>query len=227
MKRVFLVFLAFLLFVPVLLIPAGASEEYLFEYVNPNIMLLDDSFVAPVFEGYYFVYPGFLPEGLYSASFVVADQPEDEVITFSLSDDLDIVYSFLGSDLFWDFDCYISVFFNGEYIMDYDCGVMIRYDNNNDSTILCILLPKGLEPGSILDFFPFEDVTSALVLSPVRSDSPFAVFLSDCSSVISSGLSTVSNICSVIVNDGFLLLCAGFLFLGGCVGLSGRLLSRD
>ena len=39
-------------------------------------------------------------------------------------------------------------------------------------------------------------------------------------------LSTIGNICTTIVGQPILLLTVGFLFVGGCVGIFGRLLSR-
>ncbi len=38
--------------------------------------------------------------------------------------------------------------------------------------------------------------------------------------------STIGTICSTIVGQPILLLTVGFLFVGGCVGIFGRLLSR-
>ena len=38
--------------------------------------------------------------------------------------------------------------------------------------------------------------------------------------------STIGNICTTIVGQPILLLTVGFLFVGGCVGIFGRLLSR-
>ena len=39
--------------------------------------------------------------------------------------------------------------------------------------------------------------------------------------------SQVSTICETIVSTPLLLFTTGFLFLGGCVGIFGRLLSRN
>lgn len=40
-------------------------------------------------------------------------------------------------------------------------------------------------------------------------------------------LSTIVEICSTIVDTPFLLFTCIFLFVGGCVGIIGRLLSRN
>ena len=37
---------------------------------------------------------------------------------------------------------------------------------------------------------------------------------------------TIGDVCSTIVGQPLLLLTVGFLFVGGCVGIFGRLLSR-
>lgn len=36
----------------------------------------------------------------------------------------------------------------------------------------------------------------------------------------------IGTICTTIVDEPLLLLTVGFLFLGGCIGIFGRLLSR-
>lgn len=44
--------------------------------------------------------------------------------------------------------------------------------------------------------------------------------------VATSVLTYVGTICSTIVGQPLLLLTVGFLFIGGCIGIFGRLLSR-
>lgn len=39
-------------------------------------------------------------------------------------------------------------------------------------------------------------------------------------------LGVIPDICSTIVTEPLLLLTVGFLFIGGCVGVFGRFLSR-
>ena len=39
-------------------------------------------------------------------------------------------------------------------------------------------------------------------------------------------LSTVGDVCTTIVDEPLLLLTVGFLFVGGVIGIFGRLLSR-
>lgn len=46
-------------------------------------------------------------------------------------------------------------------------------------------------------------------------------------SVVTQVFTVVGTICSTIVAQPLLLLTVGFLFLGGCIGIFGRLLSRN
>lgn len=50
--------------------------------------------------------------------------------------------------------------------------------------------------------------------------------LDDLGSVASSAIKLVGTIASTITSTPLLLLTVGFLFLGGCIGIFGRLLSR-
>lgn len=50
--------------------------------------------------------------------------------------------------------------------------------------------------------------------------------LSDLGTVATSCLTYVGNVCSTIVDQPLLLLTVGFLFIGGVIGIFGRLLSR-
>ena len=45
--------------------------------------------------------------------------------------------------------------------------------------------------------------------------------------VATSTLTFVGNVCTTIVDQPLLLLTVGFLFIGGVVGIFGRLLSRN
>ena len=51
--------------------------------------------------------------------------------------------------------------------------------------------------------------------------------LSDLGSVMSQIFLIISQIADTIVGTPLLLFTVGFLFLGGCVGIFGRLLSRN
>ena len=51
--------------------------------------------------------------------------------------------------------------------------------------------------------------------------------IADFGTVATSIFSQVGAICSAIVNTPLLLFTTGFLFLGGCIGIFGRLLSRN
>lgn len=50
--------------------------------------------------------------------------------------------------------------------------------------------------------------------------------LSSLGTVATSVITTVGDVCEVIVGQPLLLLTVGFLFIGGVIGIFGRLLSR-
>ena len=50
--------------------------------------------------------------------------------------------------------------------------------------------------------------------------------LTDLASVATAVITQVGTICTTIVGQPLLLLTVGFLFLGGAIGIFGRLLSR-
>ena len=50
--------------------------------------------------------------------------------------------------------------------------------------------------------------------------------LTSLGSVATSVLTYVGTICTTIVGQPLLLLTVGFLFIGGCIGVFGRMLSR-
>ena len=50
--------------------------------------------------------------------------------------------------------------------------------------------------------------------------------LGDLGTVGTKVITFVGTICETIVSEPLLLLTVGFLFIGGCVGIFGRLLSR-
>lgn len=50
--------------------------------------------------------------------------------------------------------------------------------------------------------------------------------LADLSTVATAVIDQIGDICTTIVGQPLLLLTVGFLFIGGCVGIFGRLLSR-
>lgn len=53
-----------------------------------------------------------------------------------------------------------------------------------------------------------------------------ATLLADLGTVGTEVLTFVGDVCSTIVDQPLLLLTVGFLFIGGVVGIFGRLLSR-
>lgn len=56
--------------------------------------------------------------------------------------------------------------------------------------------------------------------------SAMAALLGDLGTVGSNVITYVGKICETIVSHPLLLLTVGFLFVGGCIGIFGRLLSR-
>lgn len=53
-----------------------------------------------------------------------------------------------------------------------------------------------------------------------------STLLTDLAAVATAVITQVGTICSTIVGQPLLLLTVGFLFIGGAVGIFGRLLSR-
>lgn len=53
-----------------------------------------------------------------------------------------------------------------------------------------------------------------------------ATLLADLGTVATNVITFVGNVCATIVAQPLLLLTVGFLFIGGVVGIFGRLLSR-
>ena len=60
-----------------------------------------------------------------------------------------------------------------------------------------------------------------------ETPSAMTSLLSDLGTVGTSVLDTVSDVAGVIVAQPLLLLTVGFLFIGGVIGIFGRLLSRS
>ena len=58
------------------------------------------------------------------------------------------------------------------------------------------------------------------------SSSGMSGLLTDLLTVSTQVLTTVGDVCSTIVGEPLLLMTVGFLFLGGVIGIFGRLLSR-
>ena len=54
-----------------------------------------------------------------------------------------------------------------------------------------------------------------------------ADLLSEIGTIVNQIMSTIGTVASSIVSTPILLLTVGFLFIGGCVGIFGRLLSRS
>ncbi len=54
-----------------------------------------------------------------------------------------------------------------------------------------------------------------------------ATLLTDLGAVATKSLTFVADIADKIVDTPLLLMTTGFLFIGGCIGIFGRLLSRN
>ena len=54
-----------------------------------------------------------------------------------------------------------------------------------------------------------------------------AELLSQIGTIVNQIMSTIGTVATSIVSTPILLLTVGFLFIGGCVGIFGRLLSRS
>lgn len=65
-----------------------------------------------------------------------------------------------------------------------------------------------------------------MVFPEASTPSAMANLLTDLGTVASEAFDQIGTICSTIVGEPLLLLTVGFLFLGGCIGIFGRLLSR-
>lgn len=59
-----------------------------------------------------------------------------------------------------------------------------------------------------------------------ETPSAMAALLTDLGTVATKVITQVGTICQTIVDEPLLLLTVGFLFVGGCIGIFGRLLSR-
>lgn len=56
---------------------------------------------------------------------------------------------------------------------------------------------------------------------------PMQTLISDLATIITAIMTHVSTVASTIVGTPLLLLTTGFLFLGGAIGIFGRLLSKN
>ena len=55
---------------------------------------------------------------------------------------------------------------------------------------------------------------------------PMQAMLTDINAVVSQITTTVGSVCTTIVGQPLLLMTTGFLFLGGAIGIVGRMLSK-
>ena len=59
-----------------------------------------------------------------------------------------------------------------------------------------------------------------------ETPSGMASLLTDLGTVASNIFTQIGNVASAIVGNPIILFTVGFLFVGGCIGIFGRLLSR-
>lgn len=60
----------------------------------------------------------------------------------------------------------------------------------------------------------------------METTNTMATLLADLGTVAAEVLEFVASVCTTIVDNPLLLLTVGFLFIGGVIGIFGRLLSR-
>lgn len=61
----------------------------------------------------------------------------------------------------------------------------------------------------------------------MKEVSAMTALLTSLMEVVTQVFSVIGTICTTITGQPLLLMTVGFLFLGGCVGIFGRLLSRN
>lgn len=66
-----------------------------------------------------------------------------------------------------------------------------------------------------------------LTMHPEVEVNVMAELLTSIGLVVTDIMKNITTIATTIVNTPILLLTVGFLFIGGCVGIFGRLLSRS
>ena len=206
MKRYFVLIIVVLLLVPVLLVPAFAAEVYEFEFSDGA--LFSDSFELIGNSGTYLYY-GIVPSGLYNVSF-----------SYSYSDLHDPLSVVLSEPFYIDFGSYspeveaYGQFYSGTYIIDgmssdYVFGVFQLDD-------ITVAVVDGVIDGISFILTPFNDA----------SEGGFSVLVDNVSTFADTCINFVTEISKTITESPLLLLTVGFLFIGGCIGIAGRLLER-
>lgn len=211
MKRWFSLALVALFLMPVLAIVASASEIYQFEpYFIPAMYSgMFDFFPFGESDGdeesFFCSEP--LSEGVYCITFMVNNVPTvfDSVpLSFELFDG--------------DGDGIFEGLYAFAHLLDEDI-----FGSGYD-TVLCVFEGEGtmLATGAVLgaDSVVFERV------GDLPSQGGFDSLLGDVSSFAGSCISFITKVADTITGSPFLLLTVGFLFLGGSIGITGRLFSR-
>lgn len=104
-------------------------------------------------------------------------------------------------------------------VLDYPCFLVALFDRNTVS----LLLSGGSLSNVPLDF-PFTVQFSS---EPFVEQSGTGSLMGDLGSVGSSFLGVVGDIADTIVSTPLLLFTVGIFFMGGCVAMFGRFLSKD
>lgn len=201
MKRWFSLFLVALFFVPVLAVGASASEVYIFEYMEMPAALSDSyDFIE---SDTLLVYDGILPPGVYDGSV------DNGGINFTLK-----------SPMVLSFDSHIEDFqFCTVPVVLVGAGMELNFDFTvfYNSGCTFVSMDGGFTPGSSVTVTRVGDLPS---------ESGFDTLLGDVSSFTGSCISSVTKVADTITGSPLLLLTVGILFLGGCIGVTGRLFSR-
>ena len=210
MKRWFSLALVALFLVPVLAIGASAAEIYEFEYME-RPMMYSDSFDFVYHAGSFYC-PVIIPDGSYVVHFSFTSSTCDYVF---LSSPVDFVFTF-----------------DPEYGCDVFTSVIPFSRNGVSSDFLCFIGRGDALDGSmfVIDFDMSSSMVSASLslerVDSVSSESGFDSLLGDVSSFTGSCFSSITKVADTITGSPLLLLTVGILFIGGCIGISGRLFSR-
>lgn len=215
MKRLSAFILALICCLPVISLGAAAKEVYVF-YPFEVPVALDDSFDFIVdSDSDWFLFEGVLPEGSYSLSVSMSD--DYNFLDFRFISPVLISHDpgFEFFDYYCSGSCDVSLSFDDEIVFTSFTYNFLVFDS---VSMLGFFAPDTTDVRFDLSLF------SALNASSVSSTQ---VLVMNTAQIITTSFSLVSDICSTIVNNSFLLMCAGILLLGGSIGITGRLFSRN
>lgn len=187
MKRLICLFLAVAMVFSMLLVGARAAEEYVFEWVNPDVVFFEDYDFIDSGAAFYYCSQT-ISNGLYYLDFWVfiegfVLQCSSEIsLMFSVDDSNDLsaavsVPCVLSSDsaseeFLLDFE--FIVFGDGVVCLVSDSGTELGGFDSYSFTLSSILAPAGISP--IFEAIPFLDVILASLFSVFSSNPLFASF---------------------------------------------------